>query len=103
MDRTQNKLSAAVAERINLLMAQADGGNCEVVVKGIYEGARRGFVYVGNGMFQPDRQSESPVTFQTLVQVADAGSELTFTGVPIGYGRRLGIDRNGDGKLDGDG
>jgi hypothetical protein len=103
MHRTQNKLSAAVAERINLLMAQGDGGNCEVVVKGIYEGARRGFVYVGNGMFQPDGQSESPVTFQTLVQVADAGSELTFTGVPIGYGRRLGIDRNGDGKLDGDG
>jgi YVTN family beta-propeller protein len=98
----ENKLSTAVAERINLLMAQSNGGNCEVVVKGIYGGAHRGFLYVGNGMFQPDRQSESPVTFQTLVQVADAGSELTFTGVPVGYGRRLGIDRNGDGKLDGD-
>ena len=97
-----NKLSPAVTERINLLMAQADGGNCEVVVKGIYGGAHRGFVYVGNGMFQPDRLGESPVTFQTLVQAADAGSELTFTGVPVGYGRRLGIDRNGDGKLDGD-
>jgi YVTN family beta-propeller protein len=99
----ENKLSPGVAERINLLMAQSNVGNCEVVVKGIYGGAHRGFLYVGNGMFQPDRQSESPlVTFQTLVHAAEAGAELTFTGVPVGYGRRLGIDRNGDGKLDGD-
>jgi len=97
-----NKLSRAVAERIGLLMAQANTGNCDLVVKGIYGGAHRGFVYVGNGMFQPDRQSEAPLSFQALVQAADAGSELTFTGTPVGYGRRLGIDRNGDGKLDGD-
>jgi YVTN family beta-propeller protein len=97
-----NKLSPAVAERINLLMSQANGGNCDLVVKGIYGGAHRGFVYSGNGMFQPDRQSESPLSFQVLMQAADSGSELTFTGTPVGYGRRLGIDRNGDGKLDGD-
>jgi YVTN family beta-propeller protein len=97
-----NKLSPAVTERIALLIAQADGGNCDLVVKGIYGGAHRGFVYVGNGMFQSDRQSESPLSFQALVQAADSGSELTFTGAPVGYGRRLGIDRNGDGKLDGD-
>ena len=97
-----NKLSPAVAERINLLMAQANAGNCDLVVKGIYGGAHRGFVYVGNGMFRPDRQSESPLSFQVLMQAADSGSELTFTGTPVGYGRRLGIDRNGDGKLDGD-
>ena len=97
-----NKPSQAIAERINLLMSQANGGNCDLIVKGIYDGAHRGFVYVGNGMFQPDRQSESPLSFQVLVQAADSGSELTFTGTPVGYGRRLGIDRNGDGKLDGD-
>jgi hypothetical protein len=83
-------------------MSQANGGNCDLVVKGIYRGAHRGFVYVGNGMFQPDRQSESALSFQVLMQAADSGSELTFTGTPVGYGRRLGIDRNGDGKLDGD-
>jgi len=97
-----NKLSPAVADRINLLMSQANGGNCDLVVKGIYGGAHRGFVYVGNGVFQPNRQSESPLSFQVLMQAADSGSELTFTGTPVGYGRRLGIDRNGDGKLDGD-
>ena len=97
-----NKLSAAVGERINLLMAQANVGNCDLVVKGLYGGAHRGFVFVGNGMFRPDKQSESPLSLQSLVQAAGSGSELTFTGAPVGYGRRLGIDRNGDGKLDGD-
>jgi hypothetical protein len=97
-----NKLSSAVAGRISLLMAQANSGSCDMVVKGIFGGARRGFVYVGNGMFQPDRQSESLVSAQALTQAADFGSELTFTGAPVGHGRRLGIDRNGDGKLDGD-
>ena len=83
-------------------MAQANAGNCDLVVKGIYGGAHRGFVYLSSGMFQPDKQSESPLSFQMLMQAADSGSELTFTGTPVGYGRRLGIDRNGDAKLDGD-
>ena len=98
----ENKISPTVTERISLLMAEADRGNCDLVVKGIYASGGRGFVYVGNGMFQPDRQSESSVSWQTLVQAAGKGSELTFTGVPVGSGRRLGIDRNRDGELDGD-
>ncbi|MEK6322626.1 MAG: SMP-30/gluconolactonase/LRE family protein [Acidobacteriota bacterium] len=97
-----NKLSPAIAERIHLLMAQANSRNCDLVVKGIYGGAHRGFFYVGNGTFQSDRQSESPLTWQALLQAADAGSELTFTGAPVGYGRRIGIDRDFDGVLDGD-
>ncbi|HJQ24899.1 MAG TPA: SMP-30/gluconolactonase/LRE family protein [Blastocatellia bacterium] len=96
-----NQVPAAV-ERTQLLVAQADAGNCDLVVKGIYHGEGRGFVYVGNGMFQPDRQNEAPVSWQALLQAAQSGSELTFTGAPVGYGRRLGIDHNGDGKLDGD-
>jgi hypothetical protein len=95
--------AAAASDRINLLMGQADAGNCDLIVKGIYHGERRGFVYVGGGMFQPDRANDSLVSWQTLLQSAGSGSELTFTGVPVGYGRRLGIDHNGDGKLDGDG
>jgi YVTN family beta-propeller protein len=97
-----NKLSSAVTERVNLLVAQADAGACELIVKGIHGGAHRGFVYIGNGMFRPDRQDESALTLQELRQTADLGSELTFTGVPVGDGRRLGIDRNGDGRLDRD-
>jgi hypothetical protein len=82
-----NKSSSGVTDRINLLMSQADTGNCGLVVKGVYGGAPRGFVYVGNGMFQPDRPADSPVSWQALVQAAGRGSELTFTGVPVGAGR----------------
>ena len=96
-----NQDSAAV-ERLRLLVAQADAGNCDLVVKGIYRGEHRGFVYVGGGRLQPDRQSDAPITWQELLQAANAGAEMTFTGVPVGAGRRLGIDRNSDGKLDGD-
>jgi YVTN family beta-propeller protein len=93
---------AAGSDQINLLMGQADAGNCDLIVKGVYRGEHRGFLYVGGGMFQPDRQNDSQVSWKTLMQSAGPGSELTFTGVPVGYGRRLGIDHNGDGKLDGD-
>ena len=93
---------ATASDRLNLLMGQADAGNCDLIVKGLYRGEHRGFLYVGGGMFQPDRQNDSQVSWQTLMQSAGPGSELTFTGVPVGYGRRLGIDHNGDGKLDGD-
>jgi DNA-binding beta-propeller fold protein YncE len=97
-----NKLSAAMSERIDLLIAQATAGNCDLVVKGIFGGKRRGFVYSGNGMFQSDKQSESPLTLQSLLQAVGLGSELTFTGTPPGTGRRIGVDRNLDGRLDGD-
>ena len=92
----------AAGIRVRLLVAQSDAGNSELVVKGLYHGQRRGFLYLGNGMFQPDRQADAALTLDSLLQSAQPGAELTFTGVPIGSGRRLGIDRNGDGQLDGD-
>jgi hypothetical protein len=97
-----NQDSAVANARIQLLVAQANAGNCDLVVKGIYRAEHRGFVYIGGGMLQPDRQSDAPLSWPQLIQAAKAGSELTFTGVPVGYGHRLGIDHNGNGKLDGD-
>lgn len=97
-----NKLSTAVSDRINLLMAQATARNCDLIVKGLYNGAARGFLYAGNGMFQTDKQNEPPVALQALLQSAGGRSELTFTGVPLGAGRRNGIDQNENGILNGD-
>ena len=97
-----NKTSLAALTRITLLVNQTNTGNCDLVVKGVFGGERRGFVYAGSGMFQTDRQSDAKLSVQALVDAASSGAELTFTGVPIGYGRRLGIDRNEDGMLDGD-
>jgi YVTN family beta-propeller protein len=97
-----NKAAAFVTDRINLLMSQAGVGNCDLIVRGAYGGAKRGFFYTGSGLFQPDRQADSPVSLQTLLQAVDFNSELTFTGVPTGMGRRLGIDRDANGVLNGD-
>jgi len=99
---SDNKTSTAATDRINLLMAQASAGNCDLIVKGIYSGAARGFLYAGNGMFQTDKQGEAPVSLQTLLQAAGLRSELTFTGVPVGAGRRNAIDQNENGTLNGD-
>ncbi|HVF90667.1 MAG TPA: hypothetical protein VNH22_11415, partial [Blastocatellia bacterium] len=100
--RGDNKAALATGERLNLLMHQAEAGNCDLVVKGIFQGERRGFTYAGEGRFQSDRSGEATVSLQELVQAAGSGSELTFTGVPRGSGRRLGIDFDSDGRLDGD-
>src|SRR5438552_5718663 len=83
-------------------MSQASAGTCDLVVRGIYNGAPRAFLFSGNGQFQTDRQSEARVTSQTLLQAAGDGAELTFLGVPVGAGRRTSIDRDGNGILDGD-
>ena len=97
-----NKTTTSTTDRINLLMSQASAGNCDLVVRGIYNGAPRAFLFSGNGQFQTDRQSEARVTSQTLLQAAGDGAELTFLGVPVGAGRRTSIDHDGNGILDGD-
>ena len=93
--RADNKFSPAVADRINLLMSQADVGNSDLIVKGVWAGAHRGFLYVGNGMFQPDRNGGSAISWQELVRSAGPGAELTFTGVPTGQGFRMVSGDNG--------
>jgi YVTN family beta-propeller protein len=97
-----DKASSTVTDRINLLMAQAQAGNCELIVRGLYGGAQRGFVYIGNGMFQSDKKAEAPFSLQTLLQSAGDRAELTFTGVALGSGASLALDRNHDGILNGD-
>jgi YVTN family beta-propeller protein len=97
-----NKTSPAVTDRINLLMAQATAGNCDLVVRGLFGGNPHGFLFSGNGLFQTDKQGEPPVSLQTLLQSAGARAELTFTGVPVGAGRRNSIDRNENNVLNGD-
>jgi YVTN family beta-propeller protein len=89
-------------KRIALLVSQADAGNCDLVIKGVVGGSRRGFAYVGSGRFRPDRRADEEVSLEALCGGAGAGSELTFTGVPPGRGMQMGVDRDADGTLDGD-
>ena len=96
-----NKASADVIARVNLLIAQATARNCDLVVRGIFKGSSRSFLF-SNGTFLTDKQSEPAVTSQTLLQAAGDGAELTFMGVPVNAGRRSSIDREQNGILDGD-
>ncbi|HYH85376.1 MAG TPA: carboxypeptidase regulatory-like domain-containing protein, partial [Pyrinomonadaceae bacterium] len=90
------------ANQIEILLHQANAGNCEVVVRGLFAGSPRSFLRQPNGTFLPDSLSEAPVTLTTLLNAAGAGAELTFIGVPVGEGRMRSIDRDGNGVLNDD-
>jgi len=93
----------AASARIDLLVARADAGECDLVAKGRLAGNEVGLLYLGGGRFQPDRRAWSAISDRDLRRLVTAGgSELTYTCVPLGSGRRIGIDRDLDGALDGD-
>ena len=93
--------TTAFVNRINLLVAQADAGSCDLVVKGNVAGEARGALYVGGNSFQFDRHSEAPQSTTAVRNLAaTAGQELTFTCVPAGSGERIGVDRDQDGVFD---
>jgi hypothetical protein len=59
--------------------------------------------YLGGGSFKSDEAYALPISSAYLrLLAALLGSEVTYTCVPPGSGVRVGIDRDGDGHLDGD-
>ena len=89
--------------RIDLLLARADAGECDLVAKGQLALEEVGFLYVGQGRFKGDRHSRPLVSDPVLrLQVIAGLGALTYTCTPPGSGQRIGIDRDLDGFLDGD-
>src|SRR5699024_5956851 len=98
--RASNELIAA--PRIHLLMQRAQLGECDLVVHGHVLGEDHGYFYQ-NGKFTRDRANKPPLPdllLRALALLPD--HELTYTCVPPGSGRRVGIDRDLDGVLNGD-
>ena len=92
-----------VGPSIDLMKARAGAGECELIAKSRYQEEELGFLYIGNGRFLSDRQATPPILDSVLRAFAALpGHAVTYTCVPPGSGRRLGIDRDGDGHLDGD-
>jgi hypothetical protein len=60
-----------------------------------------GYLYTAGGTFKPNRAA-GPEVGEAAIRLRAAISPLTFTAVPPGSGRRIGIDRDLDGVLDGD-
>jgi 6-phosphogluconolactonase (cycloisomerase 2 family) len=96
---TLTRHNAAVAgPRIDLLIARAEEHECELVAKS----RLGGFLYVGAGRFKASRAGVPNIPDALLRATALLpGRELTYTCVPPGSGRRIGIDRDEDGILDG--
>jgi hypothetical protein len=99
-----NVQSPAVIGGLGLLTARAGAGDVDLVAKGLLDGRRAGFLYQpATALWFSDRVSEGPFTPTALVTKILLGNALlTLTCVPPGTGRRLGIDRDLDGVLDGD-
>jgi YVTN family beta-propeller protein len=98
-----NTNAATVGSRIDLLIARAAAGECDLIVKGTVTGEPRGAYRTAAGVFQTDRAAQAPVSEAALrALAATPGQELTYTCVPPGSGLRAGVDRDEDGFLDGD-
>jgi DNA-binding beta-propeller fold protein YncE len=94
--------SAVVGPRIDLLIARAAAGECDLVVKGALNGEARGWSLTGKG-FRSDRSSEPLQSDgQLRAHARIPRQELTYTCVPPGSGVRIGIDRDQDGHFDRD-
>jgi hypothetical protein len=85
--------AATAVPRIALLLARANADECEVVA----HDDKEGFLFNGS-VFKRDRSNKPALTPAQL----RARGTVTYTCVPKGNGRRLGIDRDLDGTLDGD-
>ncbi|MFW2386923.1 MAG: hypothetical protein ACN4G0_01200 [Polyangiales bacterium] len=108
-----------IDDRITLLIQRAEasftlppadlGGSaiaaheCDLVVKGVIGGEQRGWLYDRTtDLFDPDTVGEPSLDRVQLEALVVPGEPLTFTCVPPGAGTRMGLNRDGDSKLDGD-
>jgi DNA-binding beta-propeller fold protein YncE len=92
--------SPAAGAVLDVLMAEARQGEIGLVARGRLGGLERSAYFVGP-RFQTDRAAER-VPLAALLSTASPGSELTFTAVPRGSERRIGVDRDADGAYDRD-
>ena len=98
--RQDNLSSATVTNDWNTLEQQARLNRIQLIAKGDIGG----LLYVPtSGEYRFDAQSNPMRSRAWIENQIRQGATLTFMGVPYGSGLRLGIDRDLDGTLDGDG
>lgn len=88
---------------VDALVAEVAKANVDVVAVGAIDAAARSLVFDARiGSFATGRPGEGPYTSAQLVALAAAGrATLTFMGVPLGSGPRIGVDRDDDALPDG--
>lgn len=89
--------------RLDALVAQSEAGHCDLVAHGVVEGEPTGWLHdAAAAGFLPDRARGRFRPVGELRASLAPGDVVTWMGVPPENGRRLGIDRDRDGCLDGD-
>ncbi|HLT36364.1 MAG TPA: hypothetical protein VK034_08760, partial [Enhygromyxa sp.] len=89
-----------VADRLALLRARADAGDCELIAKTRVATLELGLYYSG-GVYTTSFAGVPNLSHAHVQQLAHV-APVTFTCVPPGSGFRLGVDRDADGHRDGD-
>ena len=85
-----------------IALATASTSRVDLVVKGFKDQVARGWFFnASTRAFLSDRAGET-YSATALRALAGIGSEQTYTLVPRGLGRRMGIDRDADGFFDRD-
>ncbi len=97
-----NNADAGLIARLDTLIGEANRGSCELIAKGRIATTPRGWKYQGAGSWVADLAAEASRSTADLLALASSGRELTVTGVPVGSGQRMGLDRDRDGFRDGD-
>ena len=91
------------SESIGLLMERADARECDLVGRLQTDSRQRGYLYLREGLFQPDGSADPPLDPGALFEkAAHEKGDLTFTCAPPGSGYRLALDRDEDGYWDAD-
>ena len=97
--RQVTKVDASSDALLTQLLALADIGVVDVVAKSSINNLPRGWQYLGGNVFQTDQACVQETLAQLLVH-ASVETPVTFTVVPAGSGRRIGVDHNENGLLD---
>lgn len=98
-----NRSQSPVLTRLSLMEARAVAGDCDLVVRGTWQGqARRWLFNKTTQTYRADRATDGMMTRATLLNGLSGAETVSFMGVLPGQGERLGGDVDGDGVLDGD-
>jgi DNA-binding beta-propeller fold protein YncE len=90
---------AVAGARINLFLARAAAAECEVIAYNSKTG--EGYLYSG-GIFLRDKAGQPSLTPAQLRNLVGPDASIIYTCVPQGNGRRLALDRDLNGILNGD-